>query len=91
MPGRACYRDSSGRRVFGAVTGSVSYDKPYGRGDLSFTLVEAGTTEPLVTGPEPLRQAFVWDLTGGAEFPPEAVDGDVGIDLTTGDVWRFVA
>lgn len=39
VPGKACYRDSSGRRVFGSVSGSLSYDKA-ARGDLSFTLTE---------------------------------------------------
>jgi hypothetical protein len=39
-PGQACYRDASGRRVFGAVKGGVSYKKA-DRGDLSFTLTEA--------------------------------------------------
>jgi hypothetical protein len=39
IPGRACYRDSSGRRVFGSVKGSVAYRKT-DRGDLSFTLTE---------------------------------------------------
>jgi hypothetical protein len=39
MPGKACYRDSSGRRVFGSVKGSVEYEKTT-RGDLSFTLTE---------------------------------------------------
>lgn len=38
-PGKACYRDSSGRRVFGSVKGSVTYKK-VGRGDLSFTMTE---------------------------------------------------
>jgi hypothetical protein len=39
MPGKACYRDSSGRRVFGAAKGSVAYRK-VNRADLSFTLTE---------------------------------------------------
>jgi hypothetical protein len=39
MPGKACYRDASGRRVFGSVKGGVSY-KRTDRGDLSFTLEE---------------------------------------------------
>lgn len=39
MPGKACYRDSSGRRVFGTVKGSVKYKK-VDRGDLDFTLTE---------------------------------------------------
>jgi hypothetical protein len=39
IPGPACYRDSSGRRVFGTTKGSVSYKKTT-RGDLSFTLTE---------------------------------------------------
>lgn len=39
LPGKACYRDGSGRRVFGSVNGSVSYKKAT-RGDLSFTLTE---------------------------------------------------
>ena len=39
VPGQACYRDASGRRVFGSVKGSVSYKKST-RGDLSFTMTE---------------------------------------------------
>lgn len=39
VPGKACYRDSSGRRVFGSVKGSVAYKKT-DRGDLTFTLTE---------------------------------------------------
>jgi hypothetical protein len=39
VPGKACYRDASGRRVFGTAEGSVSY-KRVPRGDLSFTIVE---------------------------------------------------
>jgi hypothetical protein len=39
VPGKACYRDSSGRRVFGTARGSVQYKKT-DRGDLSFTLTE---------------------------------------------------
>lgn len=39
VPGKACYRDSSGRRIFGSVKGGVSYKKST-RGDLSFTLTE---------------------------------------------------
>lgn len=31
---------------------------------------------------------FWWDLTDGALFPPEALDGDMGIDLITYDIWR---
>lgn len=38
-PGKACYRDASGRRVFGSVRGSVDYKK-VGRGNLSFTMTE---------------------------------------------------
>lgn len=39
VPGQACYRDPSGRRVFGSVKGSVAYKKTT-RGDLTFTLTE---------------------------------------------------
>lgn len=39
LPGKACYRDSSGRRVFGTVSGSVAYKK-VDRADLSFTVTE---------------------------------------------------
>ena len=39
LPGKACYRDASGRRVFGSVKGSVAYKKT-DRGDLSFTIEE---------------------------------------------------
>lgn len=38
-PGKACYRDPSGRRVFGSVKGSIKYKKA-DQGDLSFTLTE---------------------------------------------------
>lgn len=39
VPGKACYRDSTGRRIFGTVKGSVKY-KRVDRGDLEFTLIE---------------------------------------------------
>lgn len=39
VPGKACYRDSSGRRVFGTVKGGISYKKS-DRGTLSFTMNE---------------------------------------------------
>jgi hypothetical protein len=32
---------------------------------------------------------YWWDLTGGLDFPPEAVDGDFGYDTVTGDYWRY--
>lgn len=38
-------------------------------------------------GPEP----FWWDLTGDADFPETAVDGDLGYDSETGNVWRYKA
>lgn len=31
---------------------------------------------------------YWWDLTGDLPFPPEAIDGDMGYDRITGDVWR---
>lgn len=34
---------------------------------------------------------YWWDLTGGLDFPDEAIDGDWGFDSVTGDVWRFDA
>ncbi|GAA3008969.1 hypothetical protein [Microbacterium aurantiacum] len=36
-------------------------------------------------GPNP----YWWDLTGGLDFPPTAVDGDIGFDSNTGNVWRY--
>lgn len=39
VPGKACYRDASGRRVFGSAKGSVSYRTGL-KGDLSFTMTE---------------------------------------------------
>jgi hypothetical protein len=39
LSGKACYRDASGRRLFGTVQGSLSYKKA-GRADLSFTIDE---------------------------------------------------
>ena len=39
MPGKACYRDSSGKRVFGSVKGSLSYTRN-DQGELSFTITE---------------------------------------------------
>lgn len=38
-PGKACYRDASGRRVFGTVKGGVEYNR-VPRADLSFTMTE---------------------------------------------------
>ncbi|WNN96050.1 minor tail protein [Microbacterium phage Schimmels22] len=39
IPGKACYRDATGRRVFGVAKGSISREK-VSRGDLSFTMTE---------------------------------------------------
>ncbi|QCW22287.1 minor tail protein [Microbacterium phage Luna18] len=39
VPGKACYRDSTGRRVFGTCKGSVDYTSVR-RGKLQFTVVE---------------------------------------------------
>lgn len=39
VPGKACFRDSTGRRTFGTVKGSVDYKKTT-RGNLKFTLTE---------------------------------------------------
>jgi hypothetical protein len=38
-----------------------------------------------------IMAAYWWDLTGDIEFPVEAVVGDLGIDMDTGDVWRNAA
>lgn len=35
-------------------------------------------------------EAYIWDLSNGADFPPEALIGAIGIDYATGDVWRKV-
>lgn len=50
MPGKACYRDASGRRVFGSVKGSVAYTKgdPDMRGNLAFTLTETDSPFPAI-------------------------------------------
>lgn len=39
MPGKACYRDASGRRLMGAAKGSLSYAKA-DTGELSFVITE---------------------------------------------------
>jgi len=39
MTGKACYRDPSGRRLFGSVSGGIDYSKVT-RGNLSFTITE---------------------------------------------------
>lgn len=36
-------------------------------------------------------QPYWWDLTGLSDFPDEAIVGDLGIDMSTGDVWRKAA
>lgn len=33
-------------------------------------------------------EGYVYDLSGGADFPDEAPDGAMGVDLESGDVWR---
>lgn len=38
-PGKACFRDATGRRIFGSVKGSVKYEKA-SQSELSFTLTE---------------------------------------------------
>lgn len=44
--------------------------------------------KPLIPTPDGSKEA-PWDLTGGLEFPPQAKDGDFGIDYVSGDVWRY--
>ncbi|WIC89850.1 minor tail protein [Microbacterium phage CaptainRex] len=39
LPGKACYRDSTGRRLFGVAKGSISREK-VARGDFNFTMTE---------------------------------------------------
>lgn len=57
--------------------------------------VEAETINPPsdpFTGVTPITtSAYIWDLTGLTDFPAEAAIGDLGIDMTTGDVWRKTA
>jgi hypothetical protein len=36
-----------------------------------------------------VAQAYWWDVTGLSDFPVEAAIGDLGIDLVTGDAWRY--
>ncbi|MBQ9917343.1 MAG: hypothetical protein IJO71_09105 [Microbacterium sp.] len=36
-------------------------------------------------------EPYWWTLASSGEFPPEAIDGDLGIDPVTGDVWRYNA
>ncbi|WP_157811176.1 hypothetical protein [Microbacterium lacus] len=31
---------------------------------------------------------YAWDLSGEADFPPEALIGDLGYDSVSGDLWR---
>lgn len=33
-------------------------------------------------------EAYIYDLTGGIDFPPEAPIGAIGVDFATGDVFR---
>jgi hypothetical protein len=49
-------------------------------------LTGEGTTSGSGTGFE----AYIWDLSNGADFPTEAPVGAIGIDFMTGDVWRKV-
>lgn len=32
----------------------------------------------------------LWNLTGLTEFPDEALLGDIGVDLNTGNIWRNI-
>jgi len=40
--------------------------------------------------PELSQDTMLWNLTGLNDFPPEAPVGALGINLTTGDVWKNV-
>ena len=58
--------------------------------------IPTGTTEmdldrvPIsATAGSAIRTPYWWDLTGGLDFPPEAVVGDLGFDSVSGDVWRY--
>lgn len=33
-------------------------------------------------------EAYIWDLSNGADFQSEALTGAIGIDFVSGDVWR---
>jgi hypothetical protein len=39
-------------------------------------------------GGDVVVQAYWWDLTGLSDFPDEAAIGDLGVNLTTGNVYR---
>lgn len=34
---------------------------------------------------------YWWDLTGGIDFPPTAIEGDYGYDSADGTIWRYEA
>jgi hypothetical protein len=38
---------------------------------------------------DPSAGTYWWDMTGLTEFPTLAVDGDIGWDSITGDVWQL--
>lgn len=53
------------------------------------SILEDAFTDSNGGGPTPgVGEAYIWDLTGLSDFPPEAPVGAIGVDLTTGDVWR---
>lgn len=71
--------DGETLRTFGLsvpdITGGMTYSE---------LLFNRGNGEG---GPNP----YWWDLTGGLDFPPDAVNGDFGFDSVTGQVWRYQA
>lgn len=36
-------------------------------------------------------EPYMWRLAEGGDFPREAIDGDIGYDPSTGNVWRYTA
>lgn len=56
--------------------------------ELGWRITEMAQEIADAAGDTTVQAAFWWDLTGLTDFPDDAAVGDLGIDMSNGDVWR---
>lgn len=56
--------------------------------ELGWRITEMAQEISDTAGDATVQAAFWWDLTGLTDFPDDAAIGDLGIDMSNGDVWR---
>jgi hypothetical protein len=50
--------------------------------------IDAGTGSTVPVGFDKAHGGYMWNVTGLSDFPPDALINDLGLDMSTGDVWR---